>query len=239
MKRWPVPLACLSIASSLLLAGCGRLPGQPSPADIELKPENVRDFAALYNLNCAGCHGENGKGNAALALNNPVYLTIASDASLRQATSLGVPGTMMPAFLKSAGGTLTKEQIDILVSEMRSRWSKAMESSGAMPPPYATHSGGDTGRGAKAYAVYCAACHGADGKGSATGSDILDNAYLALVSDQALRSTIIAGRPDLRHPDWHSYIPGQPMADQEVTDLVAWLGAKRVDTPGQPYPKSH
>ena len=74
-------VVCLAALS--LCAGC-RPPGKPTSADIELKPDEVRDFAALYKQNCAGCHGEDGKGNTALALANPVYLTIASDDTIRQ-----------------------------------------------------------------------------------------------------------------------------------------------------------
>jgi len=72
---------------------------------------------------------------------------------------------------------------------------------------------------------------GAQPKGSA----IVDDSYLALVSDQGLRTLVIAGRPDLRHPDWRGYVPGRAMTSQEVTDLVAWLVSKRAANPGQPY----
>ena len=59
-------------------------------------------------------------------------------------------------------------------------------------------------RGAGAYATFCAGCHGPEGKGTAKGSSIVDDSFLALVSDQNLRTTIIAGRPDLGHPDWRN-----------------------------------
>ena len=36
-------------------------------------------------------------------------------------------------------------------------------------------------------------------------------------------------------PDWRGYVPGRPMSDQEVSDVVAWLASQRVPTPGQPY----
>src|SRR5712672_3518305 len=116
-------VACILSAMALMLcAGC-KPPGKPTTADIELKPEEVSDFAALYRQNCAGCHGQDGKGNTALALANPVYLAIASDDTIRRVTSTGVRSSLMPAFAKSAGGTLTDEQIEILVKEMRARWS--------------------------------------------------------------------------------------------------------------------
>ena len=64
----------------------------------------------------------------------------------------------------------------------------------------------------------------------------MDDSFLALVSDQSLRTTVIAGRPDLGHPDWRNYVPDRPMTPQEVTDVVAWLVAHRKANAGQPYP---
>lgn len=215
--------------------GCGRLPGKPTDADIELQPGQIRDFAVLFGQNCSGCHGTDGRGNGTLALNNPTYLAIASDDVLRRATSYGISGTLMPAFLKSAGGTLTDEQVQILVREMRARWSKPEAVGNATPPPYAASTPGDLTRGAEVYTVFCASCHGSDGRGTPKGSAIVDDSYLALISDQGLRTLVIAGRPDLRHPDWRGYVPGRVMTPQEVTDLVGWLISKRVAYPGQPY----
>jgi membrane fusion protein (multidrug efflux system) len=48
----------------------------------------------------------------------------------------------------------------------------------------------------------------------------------------------IAGRPELGAPDWRGNVPGKPMSDQEVTDVVAWLASRRVQNPGQPYSES-
>jgi cytochrome c oxidase cbb3-type subunit 3 len=232
--------ASLSVGLVVLAFGGGCAPpGRPTNADIELKPAEVHDFAAIYNLNCAGCHGADGKGNAALGLSNPVYLAIASDATIRHAIASGIRGSLMPAFAKSAGGTLTDEQIEILVHEMRERWAKPNEMLGAGPPPYAGEEPGHAARGAGAYESFCAGCHGADGKGAAKGSSIVDGSFLALVSDQNLRTTIIAGRPNLGHPDWRHDAPGREMTPQEVTDVVAWLAAQRRATPGQPYATSY
>src|SRR6266699_586623 len=226
-------VACILSAMALMLcAGCTP-PGKPTIADIELKPEEVRDFAVLYQQNCAGCHGQDGKGNSALALANPVYLAIASDDVIRRATASGVRDSLMPAFARSSGGMLTDDQIEILVHEMRARW-KAKEALAA--PPYAANEPGDPARGAAAYAAFCAGCHGPEGKGTKKGSSIIDDSFLALVSDQSLRTTVIAGRPDLAHPDWRNYVPDRPMTPQEVTDVVAWLVVQRKPNPGQPYP---
>ena len=64
----------------------------------------------------------------------------------------------------------------------------------------------------------------------------MDGSYLALVSDQYLRTIVICGRPDLDAPDWRGNVQGRPMTAQEVSDVVAWLVAQRPQFPGQPYP---
>jgi mono/diheme cytochrome c family protein len=232
----PMSSTVLCLAVLFVCAGC-QPPGKPTSADIQLKPSEVRDFAALYAQNCAGCHGQEGRGNGALALANPVYLAIASDDSIRRATASGIRGSLMPAFAKSAGGTLTDEQIEILAHGMRERWAKPQEVVGSTPPAYAATEPGDATRGAGAYATFCAHCHGPEGK-NARGS-IVDGSFLALVTDQNLRTTIIAGRPDLGHPDWRHDAPGREMTAQEVTDVVAWLTAQRKANAGQPYASSN
>jgi cytochrome c oxidase cbb3-type subunit 3/ubiquinol-cytochrome c reductase cytochrome c subunit len=62
----------------------------------------------------------------------------------------------------------------------------------------------------------------------------VNGSYLALISDQGLRSIVIAGRPDEGMPDWRTF-GAQPMTDQQISDVVAWLASKRVADPGQPY----
>ena len=73
----------------------------------------------------------------------------------------------------------------------------------------------------------------------------MNDSFLALVSDQALRSTIICGRRDLGMPDYRGELDGQPVAerkglqpldDQQVSDLVAWLISHRQTFPGAPFP---
>ena len=70
-------------------------------------------------------------------------------------------------------------------------------------------------------------CHGEGGRGGARGGSIVDPNYLALVSDQHLRTTVITGRPDLGKPDWRADVPGQSMTPQDIADVVTWLAAQR------------
>src|SRR5215472_10964201 len=138
-----------------LLSGCGAPHGQPRPGSEAAAPDAVLDFHALYSSNCAGCHGEEGRGGASIAVGDPVYLALADDAAIRKVIVKGVPGTAMPAFAQSAGGMLTDPQIDVLVRDMRSRWSRPGILDGANPPSYAAKSTGDAQRGAGVYATFC------------------------------------------------------------------------------------
>ena len=231
---------CVPVAlAALLVSGCATPPGQPSKNSEVLAPNEVLEFATLYAENCAACHGPEGRGGAAIALNNPVYLAIADNAATRQTILKGVPGTAMPAFGQSAGGMLTDAQIDVITKEIRSRWSKQGMLDVATVPSYAPKSIGDAQRGAVAYKTFCESCHGPGGAGASKGSAITNDSFLALVSDQGLRTIVITGRPDLGAPDWRGNAPGRPMSDQEVTDVVAWLTSHRVSNPGQPYSASH
>jgi mono/diheme cytochrome c family protein len=145
----------------------------------------------------------------------------------------------MPAFAQSADGMLTDAQIDVLTKEIRSRWSRREILDAASAPPYAPKLTGDPQRGEAAYKTFCESCHGPVGRGGQKASAISDDSFLALVSDQSLRTIVIAGRPELGTPDWRGNLPGRPMSDQEITDVVAWLASRRVANPGQPYSASN
>jgi mono/diheme cytochrome c family protein len=225
--------------AATLASGCGAPHGQPSKGSEVPAPKDVLEFGTLYAENCAGCHGAGGLGGAAIALANPVYLAIADDAAIRKVIANGVPGTAMPAFAESAGGLLTDAQIDVITKEIRTRWSKQGVLDTATAPSYAPKAAGDAQRGEVAYKTYCESCHGPGGGGGPNGSAITDDSFLALVSDQGLRTIVIAGRPELGAPDWRGNVPGKPMSDQEVTDVVAWLASRRVQNPGQPYSASN
>lgn len=232
-------LLAFTALAAIFSSGCGAPHGQPSKGSEVPAPNEVLDFSTLYAENCAGCHGADGRGGAAIALANPVYLAIADDAAIRRVIANGVRGTAMPAFAENAGGMLTDAQIDVITKEIRSRWGRQGVLDTASAPSYSPKSTGDAQRGEVAYKTYCESCHGPGGRGGSKGSAITDDSFLALVSDQGLRTVVITGRPELGAPDWRENLPGKPMSDQEVTDVVAWLTSRRVQNPGQPYSASN
>jgi len=232
-------LCATAALAVMLFSGCGSPHGQPRKGSETLAPNEILEFVTLYSDNCAGCHGVEGRGGAAIALADPVYLAIADDAVMRKVISNGMPGTSMPAFAQSGGGMLTDKQIEVITSEIRSRWGRRGILDAANPPSYAAKFTGNIPHGELAYKTYCESCHGPGGHGGPKGSSITDDSFLALVSDQGLRTIVIAGRPELGAPDWRGNVPGKPMSDQEVTDVVAWLASRRVQNPGQPYSVSN
>src|SRR5258708_5219116 len=220
--------SCLLVLGFLCgLARCANAPGAPAPDDTPVIPSEVSDFNVLYEQNCAGCHGSQGKGGAAIALGDPVYLAIVDDAILLRAATNGIAGTSMPAFAQSAGGILTDKQIDVIVRGIRNRWSKPSALRGAVPPPYSVSGLGEAARGLEVYGTYCVSCHGPGGRGGRKAGSIVDGTFLALITDQELRTIVIAGRPELGAPDWRGNSASRPMSTQDVSDVVAWLASQR------------
>ncbi len=232
----------LACALVLLISGC-KAPGKPIANSEEARPEQVLDFPTLYKQNCAACHGESGRNGASISLSNPVYLAFAGTANIQRVISQGVPGTMMPPFGQNAGGSLTDQQVTVLAQGVVKAWSNPNVLHGQTPPPYATSLQGNPEAGQKAFSASCAQCHGSSAEGMTTAKgahvgSLVDPAYLALVSDQSIRSNIVAGRSG-EMPDWQSHVgETHALSDQEITDIVAWLTSHRTNAPGQPYPEN-
>ena len=229
--------AGLLLPSLAALAGC-HLPGRPKPCDEVPRPEAVMSFDKLYAQNCAGCHGTDGRNGAATNLANPLYEGLVDDTTLHDVIANGEAGTLMPSFGQSAGGNLTNAQVDALVHGMRAKWAKADLLAGQNAPPYRATQSGDAEHGQQVYATACARCHGTAQQPGPAGS-ILDGSFLALVNAQTIRTTVIAGRPDIGQPDWRGDVPGHPLTDGDVNDVTAWLLSQRPANPGQPYPNNN
>jgi len=223
------------------MAGCD-LPGQPAPSGRPVPADQVVDFNVLYGSNCAGCHGAKGKLGPAPPLDDAIFLSIIPDESLLRVISEGRPGTPMPAFARDRGGPLTDTQVRALAGGIKLRWGPPQTSEGTAVTysVVASTVAGDKGRGAKVFARACAPCHGPVGKGGENGDKpagaINNPAFLALISDQALRRYAITGRPDLGMPDYTNKAGRsedyQPMTSGEIADLVALLASwRRGDEP--------
>ena len=223
-RRWRLLLLVAA------LAGCD-LPGKPNEADRPKPANQVTDFGTLYATRCAGCHGADGKLGPAPPLNDPIFLAIVPDEELLRVITEGrtvTPGqkSPMPAFARDRGGPLTAEQVQAVARGIKARWGGAGPK--VEPPPYlAPKETGDKGRGAILFDLACAACHGDKGRGGEEAGAVNDRAFLALISDQALRRIIITGRRDMGMidysvSDWRSP-EFKPLTSADINDLVALL----------------
>lgn len=220
------------------IAGCD-LPGKPKPAEQFKPPQKETTFSVLFQENCIGCHGTNGKLGPAPPLNDRLFLALVPDKELQRVISEGRAGTLMPAFAASEGGHLTDAQIEVLAHGIRQEW-RPTESAPTGAPPYlalqAKTDGatpGNRDNGLKVFTRACAGCHGNHGQGGRQGA-INDPNFLALISDQALRRLVITGRPDLGMPDYAG-VKGrpenfQPLTAKDVTDVVALLASWRTES---------
>ncbi len=227
------------VLAAFVLGACDRLPGRPLEAERYVRPDAVLDASVLFAANCSGCHGEPGRVGPARNLADPLYLAVIGRTDLRRVIALGVPGTSMPAFAQAEGGWLTEAQVDALADGILSRWSTPDAFRGQSLPAWSAAAAeragvapGDPARGARVFARACASCHGADGSTGAGGS-IVDGAYLELMSDQALRSAVVAGRPELDMPSYRGESGDAPLDAQEISDVTAWLISKRPPVPGE------
>lgn len=241
-------------ASILALAGCEppQLPGTPNPANRPHSPDQDLSFESLYSLNCAGCHGTDGELGPAPPLNDPTFLAIIPAEELDRVVRNGRRGTPMPGFAQAAGGTLTDEQVQAIVDGLRKHWSDASIDAATLPPYLLTKvegvqsAPGSRERGAQVFERACATCHGTNGAGvkrdGMVASAINVPAFLALVSDQALRRIIITGRHDLGMPSYEHDdgrpLDFEPLMPAEIDDLVAlladWRATGGVTTAAQP-----
>ena len=224
MIRRIIPL----VISALFIqaGGCDWMPGKPTEADKPVIASTISGFQPLWTTHCSGCHGADGRWGPA--------------------RRDGVPGTLMPPFADANGGSMTSAQIDDVVAGMRKHWSNPAATKDMTLPPMASELG-KASRGATTFATYCGSCHGEDGRGGSAGS-VVNDSFLALASNQALRSAVICGRIDLGMPNYAGYAGGHKhskradlpdLNNQQISDIVAWLASHRVEFPGQPYPNTN
>ena len=75
----------------------------------------------LFGASCSQCHGKNATGGAsAPTLNSREFLKNTSDNQIAALVSGGVSGTDMPAWSLDYGGTFTAEQVQQVVTYLRS-----------------------------------------------------------------------------------------------------------------------
>src|SRR5499426_2880688 len=121
-------------------------------------PQEVARGRALFEAQCAYCHGADGDGGRGANLARAALRRAPTDEALFRVVNRGIPGTGMP------GNAMSARETWQVVAFVRSLGRVTRE-----PLP------GNAARGAQAYeGAGCAACHTIRGRGGATGPDLTD-----------------------------------------------------------------
>lgn len=188
------------------------------------KSTAVSEGHVLFAQYCTVCHGKEGEGVDAPALNDSNFLKESGDERIFSLISSGVPGTEMPAWSQRHGGPFTDQQVSQLVAFIRA-WEPTA------PDRQAEALQGDPAKGLVIFNSTCIICHGEQGLGTDRAPALNDPVKLGQFDDQWYIDTISAGRPAQGMPTW-----GTVLSPAEIRDLVAllraWGNGEDVQIPG-------
>jgi hypothetical protein len=142
----------------------------------------------------------------------------------------------MPAFAQAAGGMLTDAQIDVIAKGIRS-WSRPRRPGRARSAPYSAGASGDSHRARRLSesSVHPATALEARARRREAPSQTTRSSRSS--ATRGLRTLTITGRPELGAPDWRGNVPGRPMSDREVTDVVSLARLATSPVPGPTLPE--
>jgi len=177
---------------------------------------------ALYEQNCAICHGPEGTGGMGAQLASQTFLEAASSQYLKQTIRLGRPGRIMPSFY-----WMPESDIDAIISFI-GQWRKTP----ARIWPNTTING-DAIAGNKLFSSHCASCHGEQGRGGVgTGMHFSRPTNLPVTAPALNNQGLLNAMPDhmLRHMIVQKRVNSiMPSADQlglsaqQVDNIVSYI----------------
>ena len=166
----------------------------------------------LYDQYCMPCHGESGKGDVAVALNQEGLLSKADDRFVLQTILIGRENTGMPGW-----SILEDQQLADLLAHVLS-WRTGRASQKAIDLPEA-----DLEQGALSYHFLCSRCHGDFGEGE-TGPAIINRDFLAAADNLLLYETIALGRTHTAMFGWSTDLYNQEKLDmQDISNIIGHM----------------
>ncbi|MFQ5554302.1 MAG: c-type cytochrome [Acidimicrobiia bacterium] len=186
-------------------------PGRREDTRVKQQASLALQGAEIYDVNCASCHGVEGRGGIAPALATTQFLDAVDQDQIVQLISLGVPGSEMVAYSLDNGGPLTAEQVRAIAVFLRSLEEEAADNPSWRYPLAAE---GLTAR--EIYLLGCSRCHGVnlegteDFPGLGAGSDAEEE------SDSRLARRIREGKDEM--PSF-----GGTLGDEQIQLLVDYL----------------
>lgn len=213
-----------------------REPNRQVEAVARLQAEAVTEGTDLYAQNCVICHGAAGEGLGAYPpLNSEGVLGMETD-DLVNTISRGRYNTAMAAYHVDEGGILMSAEVDAIATMLQvGEWTQVaarVEVLGLTPPPIevvevseemlvmvsSLPDGDALADGLMLYAENCAACHAANGEGSALAPALNTDELRVRLSDADMSRIITQGVPGTLMASWDA-----ALTDTEVTALVDFL----------------
>lgn len=201
----------------------------------------------LYLSQCAGCHGDEGRGDGPAArflyprprnFRSQPFKLGGSQEDVHRTVARGIVGTSMPAF----AGVLADREIDAVASYVR---SLAGPRAVALPagPVRVPEKPGDLRRGRQLYEEGCVSCHGKEGRGDGPSARLLrDDAGLPIRPANLARGAFKGGsEPAALFRRISAGMPGTPMpaygdafSEADRWSLVAYLRSLIREKPAGP-----
>jgi cytochrome c oxidase subunit 2 len=191
---------------------------------IEGDPVNGK---ALYATYCSACHGTHGEGynagGSGPGIGLPGFIDVVSDDYIFQTIKHGRIGTAMMPFSGAKGlANLSDSEIGDIIAHLRNarHVDPAVASLDKWVDP------GDPDKGKDVFQANCSACHQMEGHGLAgLAPSIRNRDFLAIASDEFIKSTIRGGRPGT------AMLPRPDLTESEVNHILAFLRDLEVANP--------
>jgi mono/diheme cytochrome c family protein len=190
------------------------------PAELEKRVDlpglrgNSERGAEVFDQLCRVCHGKDGSGGVAVALNQEGLLNYADEQFILTTLMKGRGNTGMPGW-----SVLEDEQLNDLLAYINS-WGIKNKKSRAINLPDA-----DLGQGELSYHFLCSRCHGEFGEGE-TGPAIINRDFLEAADDRFLYETIAQGRSHTAMFGWSTDLYNQEKLEtQDISNIIAYMRA--------------
>lgn len=179
----------------------------------------LAEGSRLFEQYCKACHGEDGSGDVAVALDQHGFLARADNDFIVQTMLRGRANTAMPGWFH-----LEPDDISKLLTVIRS-WNTARPGSRAISLPEP-----DLEQGALRYHFLCHRCHGEFGEGE-TGPAIINADFLETAGNNFLYETIAEGRSHTAMFGWSADVyDKERLGVQEISNIIGFMRKSALDS---------
>jgi len=200
------------------------LQAHPPFTRLLMQQGDIQSGAELFSNNCATCHGKDGEGGIALAVNRQDFLRYANDEFLYNSLLKGRDDATMPSW-----EYMQTSELASLVMYLRSFGRYAPRERNVQ------FAGGDPVDGRLKYRFLCMRCHGEAGQGQ-TGPSVINGDLLSIASDEYLFNTIAYGRGHTAMFGWSVDVyNAERLGKQEIGNIVAFMREEAEAAPDYIY----